>query len=57
MLPPYIIEEIRRREQQQRRHYERPQVELPLPVVNPSPGQSPKRDDDDADRGVVIIDL
>lgn len=56
MLPPYIIEEIRRREQQQQRHYERPQVELPLPVVNPSPGHSPKRDDD-SDRGVIIIDL
>lgn len=55
MLPPYIIEEIRRRENDQRRQYERPQVELPLPVVIPPPGQSPKRDDDD--RGVIIIDL
>lgn len=56
MLPPYIIEEIRRREHEQRRRYEQPQVELPLPAMPPLPNQSPKRDDDD-DRGVVIIDL
>ncbi len=55
MLPPYIIEEIRRRENEQRRRYEQPQVELPLPVVIPPPGQAPQREDDD--RGVVIIDL
>jgi len=55
MLPPYIIEEIRRREVQQRSRYEQPQVELPLPAMPPPPNQSPKRDDDD--RGVVIIDL
>jgi hypothetical protein len=55
MLPPYIIEEIRRREVEQRRRYEQPQVELPLPAMPPQPNQSPKRDDDD--RGVIIIDL
>lgn len=55
MLPPYIIEEIRRRENEQRRRYEQPQIELPLPVHIPQPSQSPKRDDDD--RGVTIIDL
>ena len=55
MLPPYIIEEIRRRENEQRRRHEQPVLELPLPVVIPLPSQSPKRDDDD--RGVVIIDL
>jgi hypothetical protein len=54
MLPPYIIEEIRRREVEQRSRYEQPQVELPLPAM-PPPNQSPRRDDDD--RGVVIIDL
>ena len=55
MLPPYIIEEIRRREVEQRSRYEQPQLELPLPAMPPAPNQSPKRDDDD--RGVVIIDL
>lgn len=54
MLPPYIIEEIRRRENEQRRQHEAPQIELPLPLV-PPPAQSPRRDDDD--RGVIIIDL
>lgn len=54
MLPPYIIEEIRRRENEQRRRYEQPQLEMPLPVVIP-PAQSPRREDDD--RGSVIIDL
>ena len=55
MLPPFIIEEIRRRENEQRRRYEQPQVELPLPAAIPTPGKAPKRDDDD--RGVIIIDL
>jgi hypothetical protein len=55
MLPPFIIEEIRRRENEQRRRYEQPQVELPLPAVIPTPAVPSKRDDDD--RGVIIIDL
>ncbi|MBL8601694.1 MAG: hypothetical protein JNK72_07210 [Myxococcales bacterium] len=55
MLPPYIIEEIRRREQQQRQ-YEQPRIELPLPSAVPD--RSPKQEErDDADRGVIIIDL
>ncbi len=56
MLPPYIIEEIRRRESEQRRHYEQPRIELPLPTLVPD---RPVRDNtrDDTDRGVVIIDL
>jgi hypothetical protein len=57
MLPPFIIEQIRRREKQQRERQEnsRPRVQLPieqLPV---------KHDDanaeDDADRGVIVVDL
>ncbi len=55
MLPPYIIEEIRRRENEQRRRHEQPQLELPVPIVIPPQGQEPRRDDDD--RGVIIIDL
>ena len=54
MLPPFIIEEIRRRENQQRQRYEQPQLDLPMPSVIPD--RSPQRRDDD-DRGVVIIDL
>jgi hypothetical protein len=62
MLPPFIIDQIRRREEQERRRIERdrPRVELPVDAYRPAPPQ-PKRDDedeqDDPDRGVVIVDL
>ena len=56
MLPPFIIEQIRRREEEQRRHYEeQPQIELPNPSNYPRP-TAPERQDDDDNR-VVIIDL
>jgi hypothetical protein len=54
MIPPYIIEQIRRREEQQRHQPEQPQIEIPLPT-SPRPSV-PERTDDD-DHGVVIIDL
>jgi hypothetical protein len=55
MLPPLIIEQIRKREEEDRhRREQQPAVELPLYV--------PHRPDDsageaDPDRGIVIIDL
>ena len=58
MLPPFIIEQIRQREEQERlrRIDNRPRVELPI-----ERGQRRKdrtsADDDDTDRGVVIVDL
>ena len=57
MLPPFIIEQIRQREEEERRRDNRAVLELPLPMVD-----APQRssDEDDAplgDRGVVIIDL
>jgi hypothetical protein len=61
MLPPFIIDQIRRREDQERRRIERdrPRVELPVDAYRPAP--QPKRDEedeqDDPERGVVIIDL
>jgi len=54
MLPPFIIEQIRRREEEYRRHYEQPQIELPVPSNLPQPVAPEKQDDD---RGVIIIDL
>jgi hypothetical protein len=39
MLPPYIIEEIRRREEQRRRREIWPSVELPMEP--PQPGSVP----------------
>jgi hypothetical protein len=61
MLPPFIIDQIRRREEMERRRIEReqPRVELPVDAYRPAP--VPKRDDDeqedDPERGVVILDL
>lgn len=53
MLPPFIIDQIRKREEQERRD-DRPRVELPLPFSGPAVEQ---RADEEADRGLVIIDL
>jgi hypothetical protein len=63
MLEPWIIEQIRRREEEERRKSERPQLEIPT-----NDDQWRRRPDDaDADgdekepeggpRGVVIIDM
>jgi hypothetical protein len=64
MLPPFIIEQIRQREERERaqREENRPRVELPL-----EPGgrgeRGPKRrgasfdDEDEPNRGLVVVDL
>ena len=55
MLPPFIIEQIRKREEEDAWEGERPMLELPLPAQPPddvSPGSS-----EGVKRGVVIIDL
>jgi len=54
MLPPFIIEQIRRREEQERARQEQPQLEIP--ADRPAP-RSPKAPEDKAERGVVVIDL
>ncbi len=57
MLPPFIIEEIRKREreEQARREDSQPRLELPIPGRrDPSP---PSTKNDDEGRGVIIIDL
>jgi len=59
MLPPFIIEQIRKREEEERRRHtqDQPRLELPLDVHRPA---SPREKEDDAespDRGVVIVDL
>jgi hypothetical protein len=54
MLPPFIIEQIRRREDQERTRHEQPRVEIP--VERPVP-RAPQAPEDSGDRGVVIIDL
>jgi len=57
MLPPFIIEQIRRREEdeRQKREQERPRLELPLDIYQPAP--EPASDESGVERGVVILDL
>jgi hypothetical protein len=65
MLPPFIIEQIRRREEQERKQYEQPQLELPISPSGPTdpggrpsqPGHPRRRDEDEGQRGVIILDL
>jgi hypothetical protein len=62
MLPPFIIEQIRRREEAQRRKSDakQPRLELPLDVHRPDvhrPAGDPDGADEDQHRGVVILDL
>ncbi len=53
MLPPFIIEQIRKREEEAQRN-EQPTLELPLPPHRPRHVEKP---DEDADRGVLILDI
>lgn len=54
MLPPFIIEQIRRREEQERVRHEQPRLEIP--AQQPVP-RAPQPSEESGDRGVVIIDL
>jgi hypothetical protein len=55
MLNPFIIDQIKRREQEERRRGERqPVVELPVPMPT---APRPNDDEDSGERGVFIIDL
>jgi len=55
MLPPFIIEQIRKREEEEQEKQERPVLELPLPL--PEGPAKQKAPEDEPERGVVIIDL
>jgi hypothetical protein len=62
MLEPWIIDEIRRREEERRRRGDRPQLELPVPEPTWPPDGDPEEEDggrgDKApERGVVIIGM
>ena len=50
MLPPFIIEQIRQREENQ------PRLELPLDRYPAPPRRSPE-EEDDANRGIIILDI
>jgi hypothetical protein len=63
VLEPWIIEQIRRREEETRRRNERPRLEIPIHDERwkPDPERDEKeedeRDEDKPERGVVIIDM
>jgi hypothetical protein len=56
MLPPFIIDQIRRREEEERRRHEleRPRVELPEDFHQPA---RERREEEPSERGVIILDL
>lgn len=58
MLPPFIIEQIRQREEKERARREdnQPRLELPIDYQPPAP-RSSLEDEDDIDRGVIILEL
>jgi hypothetical protein len=57
MLPPFIIEQIRRREEAQRRKTDAKQPRLELPLDIHRPAVEPDAADEDSQRGVLIVDL
>lgn len=55
MLPLVIIEQIKKREEEQRRRQQQPFVQVPVsPPVAP---RRPATEDDDPERGSVIIEV
>jgi hypothetical protein len=59
VLPPFIIDQIRQREERERSIRDQPAIQLPMPPRRPPMPQmdDPGRDPDAGERGVVIIDL
>jgi len=57
MLDPWIIEEIRRREEERRRDREAGRVELPLESPKYHDRGAPGAPAEEIERGVVIIDM
>ena len=59
MLPPFIIDQIRRREEEQsrRQEYDQPRLELPVDVYQPAPKPRGDEREPDVERGVIILDL
>jgi len=59
MLPPFIIEQIRQREEKERerRDGERQQPRLEIPVDRYPPRRPAEAEEDEPNRGVVILEL
>ncbi len=54
MLDAFIIEEIKKRERDHEN--QRPRIELPLPEPTPQRQNEGREDDEQPERGVIIID-
>jgi hypothetical protein len=61
MLPPFIIEQIRQREEKERERREsdrnQPRLEIPVDRHPPSRRPTEPEEDDEPNRGVVVLDL
>ena len=59
MLPPFIIEQIRQREEKERAQREdnQPRLELPLDRFPASRAPRPEHEEDEPNRGVIILEL
>lgn len=62
MLPPFIIEQIRKREEEElrRRNVEQPRLELPVEYPQAPPPRRTERDiedEEDRQRGVIVLNL
>lgn len=57
MLPPFIIEQIRKREEELRRRNAQQQPTLELPIEQGPPPQREKSPEEVPQRGVIILEL
>lgn len=61
MLDSFVIEELKRREQEERNRAHRDRPTLELPLDDRIPLRAPQRREEDSDegqkRGVIIIDI
>jgi len=59
VLPPFIIEQIRQREERERarHHEEQPRLELPLEPRRPPKKTAPEDEEPNPDRGVLILEI
>ena len=59
MLPPFIIEQIRKREEEARRsrQQDQPRLDIPLDIHRPALPRESDEETDSPDRGIVIVDL